>query len=245
VTLLKFIIVLALLGFVESATANEQAIVNACDQRALQNARRLAIEETPLKSQSRGLYLAYIDALGHGRDGIADPGDLKTLQESASKGNVLAEALIGNLYNADGFTHKFLDDYDFKLADSSIESTKHAAERGNALAQTDLGEIYLTGISHIHFVMGADIDLGLSWLEKGAAAGDLTADIVLAKFYLSGRPGEADYGLALKWLSHAVDGRDPRAERLLSQLYSAGVGVERDPVAANHWLVRARLDQAQ
>ncbi len=102
--------------------------------------------------------------------------------------------------------------YYFSLSDSAdVEKNKiaalflnKAAEKGNAQAQTELGENYFRGYN----VFGQSFSDAEKWITKGAEAGNQKAQNLLGNSYYSGNFTNKNKDLAIKWLQKAIENKD-------------------------------------
>lgn len=80
----------------------------------------------------------------------------------------------------------------------------------------------------------------LEQLRARAEAGDLPAQLSLARTYFLGIGIPKDQGEALRWFRKAADRGEPQSERILGLLYeTAGAGLARDDKQAVYWYGRA------
>ena len=79
----------------------------------------------------------------------------------------------------------------------------------------------------------------ISQLQANAEAGDLKAQVALARAYLDGNGVAANDTLALKWLRRAADENYSDAENELGILYSSGRAVEKNKEEAFKWYKKA------
>lgn len=108
------------------------------------------------------------------------------------------------------------------------------AERGNPVAQTELGAMYLAG----HGVMKDD-RLAVVWFRKAAEQGNVAGESNLGTMYLQGVGVPKDVTQGMVWLRKAAEQGDLVAESNLGDLYSHGQGVQRDYAQASIWYRRA------
>jgi TPR repeat protein len=92
-----------------------------------------------------------------------------------------------------------------------IELLRKAAEKGHALAQDDLGAIYLEGA-----LVPVDLREAQRWLEAASRNGVATAHMRLAKLYLA--KGQPNNALSC-WIDAWKGARDTDNERLLKEVY--------------------------
>lgn len=72
-----------------------------------------------------------------------------------------------------------------------------------------------------------------------AENGSLSAEVLVAKAYASGRTGKIDYEQAARWYRRAADQGDPDSQSNLGVLYLQGQGVARNEAEAMRWFQRA------
>ena len=105
---------------------------------------------------------------------------------------------------------------------------------GSMAAQLALGEV-LAARGNV-----VDIEAGLHWLERAAAAGSARAALVLGKLFLKGSAFQAtDHGRARRHFEAAAARGDSGAAYFLGLMYRNAQGVPRDPRIAAQWLERA------
>jgi len=99
---------------------------------------------------------------------------------------------------------------------SLFQMTLEKAEKGDPVAQYDLGELYFTG-------NGVPGDLGKSveWYRKSADQGHPRAQFNLGWMYENGRGVPADEAKAAEWYRKAADQGDGRAKKSLERLLAA------------------------
>ena len=98
-----------------------------------------------------------------------------------------------------------------------------AAEKGDAVAQLNIGLMYYKG-------QGVEQDYAeaVKWYRKSADQGDVTAQWYLGLMYYNGQGVEQDYAEAVKWYSKAADQGDADAQNNLGVCYANGQGVQLD-----------------
>ena len=115
-----------------------------------------------------------------------------------------------------------------------------AAERGHAMAQYNLAQMYRAGDG-----VARDVGQARRWYEAAASQGGMAAaaaSVGLAEMHW----GERDYGLAHAHLERAVRMAGEHSDFLAGHYYASlammhryGTGAERDAVAARRWMERA------
>lgn len=109
-----------------------------------------------------------------------------------------------------------------------------AAERGDALAQSELGLLYATG-------RGVPQDYGqaVAWFRKAGDQGNATAQFNLGTAYRSGQGVPQDYTQAAEWYRKAADQGLATAQFHLGLRYFRGQGVPQDYAQAEAWYRKA------
>jgi TPR repeat protein len=115
------------------------------------------------------------------------------------------------------------------------------ADRGNARAQNNLGEMYRLGRG-----VPQDYAAALTWYRKAADQGDAIAQDALGTMYHDGRGVPQDYSEATRWYRKAADQGFAEAQIMLGNSYESGWGVPKDYVQAHKWfnLAAARYSAA-
>jgi uncharacterized protein len=139
------------------------------------------------------------------------------------------------------------------------------ADRGNAVAQFNLGLMYEDGLgvpqdnaiavswyqksadkrnvdaqSRLGFMyeghgVPQDDAIAAGWYQKAADQGDAVAQLSLASMYEYGRGVPQNFAVAASWYQKAADQGDARAQETLGHMYEDGRGVPKDYVAAHIW----------
>ncbi len=108
---------------------------------------------------------------------------------------------------------------------------KPLAERGDALAQYNLGLLYHHGLG---------VERGLSqaatWYARAAENGDADAQNAVGDLYVAGLWGKNDYAKAARWYELAAQQGHVEAQRKLGDLLARGKGVKRNTDLAISWL---------
>ncbi|WP_207538223.1 SEL1-like repeat protein [Sabulicella rubraurantiaca] len=129
---------------------------------------------------------------------------------------------------------------------SEIRRLSRAASRGNATAQRELGEAYLSGLG-----VPENSAEAARWLNLSAAQGENTARLLLAMMHLRGQghgaseelfgttKGEPDPAEAVRLALAAAEAGDVAAMSLLAWLAATGQGMEADPALAARWYGKA------
>jgi len=110
-----------------------------------------------------------------------------------------------------------------KGEEHAIDEYRKAAERGDAMAQFNLGNMYLEGIG-----VPQNDKLAADWFRKAAEQGYAPAQNNLGALYMEGRNVPQDYKQAVDWFRKAAEQGDAGAQTNLGALYANGVGVAKD-----------------
>jgi uncharacterized protein len=105
------------------------------------------------------------------------------------------------------------------------------ANQGNAIAQAQLGIMYLNGQ-----VVPQDYAQALAYLRKAAAQGNADAQSGLGVMYTYGRGVPQDNAQAVAWLRKAAGQGSAEGEGRLGEMYVNGQGVLQDYAQAHMWL---------
>ncbi len=113
----------------------------------------------------------------------------------------------------------------------SLDETRIKAEKGDAIAQFNLGWMYGSG------GVGVPRDSAESerWYRKAALQGNDEAQHNLAVIYHYGLGVPKDYAEAVKWYLKAAYQGNGGAHLSLALMYSNGTGVPKDLVQAHMW----------
>jgi len=135
---------------------------------------------------------------------------------------------------SEGIETKKLQNDRVNKSDKDLESLRVAAEGGDELAQTELGERYLHGVG-----VEQDIDKALSIFYKYAEAGFASAQYELGCCYYTFEHDVQDLEEAAKWFRIGAEQGHPDSQWLLGNCYSKGTGVEKNFDEATKWLKAA------
>ena len=113
---------------------------------------------------------------------------------------------------------------------TALREWRPLAERGEALAQYNLGLLYRKGRG----VPQDDVQ-ARQWYEKAAAQGQAKAQYNLGTLYLNGSGVPKDYQQALRWFRMAADQGEALAQTKIGIMYDDGQGVPHDLVQAHKW----------
>jgi len=108
-----------------------------------------------------------------------------------------------------------------------FEGNKIKAEKGDAVAQFNLGSFYAYGNG-----VTKDYAEAHKWWRKAAEQGEPLSSGALAVCYTHGRGVTKDYAEAAKWWRKAAEMGDVGSQGILGSLYILGLGVEKDDIEA-------------
>jgi TPR repeat protein len=153
----------------------------------------------------------------------ASPPFKRVLQE-AEKGDTSAIYILATLYYNGGRDVK----QDHRQATKLFTI---AAERGIAIAQYQLAEMYFYGTE-----IPQNDAQALRWYRAAAMQGMPEAQFGLGNIYSQGRGTAVDMAKAAYWYEQAAVQDYGPAQYELGKIYAAGTGVEKDLVTAYKWL---------
>jgi TPR repeat protein len=108
---------------------------------------------------------------------------------------------------------------------------RRAAERGQPVAQYELGRMYETGTG-----VRADFSKAAEWYRLAAGlGGNRDAQYALGQLYFTGRGVVNDYATAVTWFRKAANQGHPAALYLMGAVYLEGWSVFADPIEAYKW----------
>jgi hypothetical protein len=116
----------------------------------------------------------------------------------------------------------------------SINAYRGRAERGDASAEKDFGDIYYYGRG-----VPKKYDEALRWYRKAADQGNVRAQYMIGYMYDVGQGLPQDYTEALLWYRQAAEQNDARAQCGLGSMYYDGRGVPQNSAEAVRWYRRA------
>ena len=121
------------------------------------------------------------------------------------------------------------------LADESrLTAELLVAERGDVVAQNNLGLMYGSGDG-----VPKDLKEAAKWFRKAAEQGNALAQINLGLMYLRGKGADKDDKEAVKWLRKAAEQGIAAAQLYLGLMYGSGDGVPEDLKEATKWFRKA------
>ena len=115
-----------------------------------------------------------------------------------------------------------------------IAALRAAAEQGDSLSQSDLGDAY-------GFGNGVDIDLrkAVKWTRKAAEQGLARAQYTLGLLYWHGQGVAKDLRKSVKWFRKSAEQGYADAQNSLGVAYKNGEGVDKDSRKAIEWFRKA------
>ncbi len=116
----------------------------------------------------------------------------------------------------------------------AVHGLQHAAERGDVIAQFDLGLAYHNGQG----VPQSD-EQAAYWWGKAANQGDANAQFNLGLFYFDGIGVPQSDEQAVYWWRKAANQGNAGAQNNLGRMYEQGRGVNQDYIEARQWYQRA------
>ena len=116
----------------------------------------------------------------------------------------------------------------------TVNSSRKAAERGDAEAQFNLGVMYATGAG-----VPEDDAEAVKWFRKAAEQGDAIAQCNLGNMYAEGKGVPANDAEAVKWFRKAAEQGFVEAQLNLSAMYANGKGAPEDGAEAVKWFRKA------
>jgi uncharacterized protein len=115
-----------------------------------------------------------------------------------------------------------------------LAELKASAEKGNPVAQNNVGAKFATGDG-----VAQDYRQAATWYEKAASAGYAVAQHNLGGLYEHGLGVDKDPAAAAVWYALAAEQGDGWAEVSLAHLHAKGLLVQNDLATAYRWLVVA------
>ena len=113
---------------------------------------------------------------------------------------------------------------------AALNIFKPLAEKGNAAAQVNLGNLYMKGLG-----VDQSYPLALRWYLKAADQGERMAQSKVGILYFYGLGVGKDSTEAARWFEKAAGQGDIAAQSILGSLYAAGDGVPLDLARAYYW----------
>jgi len=114
---------------------------------------------------------------------------------------------------------------------SALKLWQPLAEKGNAAAQYNLGQMYRRGQG-----VKQDYEKAASWYQKAAEKGNAAAQFNLGVKYRKGEGVIQDFKESVKWYRKAAEQGDADAQNSLGVKYAEGRGVIQDYIRAHMWM---------
>ena len=149
-------------------------------------------------------------------------GEARECYMKASKGDEGAQLLLAYFYQKGENAPRDLN--------KAIQWYKKAAEKGNVIAQYNLGDIYDSK---------KDFTTAASWYEMAANQGDAASQLSLGNCYFNGEGKPQDDGKAIYWFTKASQQGLAAAQRCMGICYDEGRGVQQDREKAVEWYRKA------
>jgi TPR repeat protein len=115
---------------------------------------------------------------------------------------------------------------------NSFDRTRALAEKGDAKAQNDLGEMYRNGKG-----VPKDAEQAVVWIRKAAEQGNTEAQNTLSAMYFTGEGVAKDFQQAVKWSQKAAEQGDSGAQCNLGLMYASVLDLTR---AYMWWIISAQ-----
>lgn len=112
--------------------------------------------------------------------------------------------------------------------------TRTSAEKGNAVAQNNLGVMYATGNG-----VAQDYKAAAKWYERAAEQGYAVAQHNLGGLYEQGLGVPQDPAAAAVWYALGAEQGDAWAQLSLAELHATGKLPQAEPVTAYRWALIA------
>jgi len=178
----------------------------------------------------RGDYgrIAVADAYAFGRGVTQDcQKALRILQGLKDRNVLTAQAALGRLY-IEGCGRMP------RSVDAGVRLVRDAAQKGDPLAQADMGSLYARGVGVVQSYPEA-----MRWYCRSAAQGNPEAEMRMAMMYERGEGVAVDRAEAATWLRRAAAHGLPAAQHALGLAYQFGLGVPVDAAEARRWFAFA------
>ena len=120
---------------------------------------------------------------------------------------------------------------DYKAA---LDAWKPLADKGNALAQNNLGILYLDGTGVVQ-----NLPQAVHYLSLSAASGSALGQNNLGGLYREGKGVPCDYVLAARWFTASAGQGNAAAMYNLGLMYEMGQGMKAEPFHAYMWYALA------
>lgn len=131
--------------------------------------------------------------------------------------------------------------YDMKLEEEyskkDLDELTRLALNGDAMAQTELGTRYYSGMG-----VEQDISVAIDYLTQASEAGDCIAEFVIGKLYDEGQYVSQDIKKAIEYYEKSANKGYPEAEYTLGRIYYIGEYVEKNDAEALYWILKAEKE---
>ena len=121
--------------------------------------------------------------------------------------------------------------YSINNYQAAIEFWTPIAERGDSLAQYNLGVVYEYGEG-----VAQDPKAAVKWYTLAAEQGDTTAQFNLGLIYRNGKGIPQNYKTAVKWYTFAAEQQYAKAQYNLGLMYYNGEGFQQNFIYAHMWV---------
>ena len=124
--------------------------------------------------------------------------------------------------------------FSISIMAADFSQTQYLANQGDAIAQYDLGSLYLEGKD-----VRQDDTKAIEWFEKSASQGNANAQRAIGFAYYTGKRLPQDYTKAKHFFEKAASQGEVNAQYYLGAIYYLGNGVRKNPVIAKEWFGKA------
>ena len=118
--------------------------------------------------------------------------------------------------------------------ETALKIFKPLADKGNAAAQVNVGNLYMKGLG-----VEQNYHLAQHWYLKAANQGERMAQTKLGILYFYGLGIPKNPAEAAAWFQKAAEAGETSAQSILGSLYASGEGVVKDPALAFYWYTMA------
>lgn len=143
---------------------------------------------------------------------------------------ILSTVFLGVFQVAEAGYKEGLVAYGRKDYVTALKEWKPLAEKGDALAQFNLGLMYRKGQG-----VPRDYKEAVKWYRKAAEQGNAEGQYSLGGMYEFGWGVFKDYKEAVKWYRKASEQGNAKAQIGLGGMYRRGYGIPKDYVQAHMW----------
>lgn len=117
-----------------------------------------------------------------------------------------------------------------KMYGDVVRISQPLAEQGDAVAQLQMGMLFLNG-----WGVGKDYARAFKWLQMSANSDNKDAQYALGSMYLRGQGVRFDLNQSFFWRKKAADNRQTYAAFDVAEMYMNGLGVEKDTSEAKRY----------